>query len=411
MDNLRELIQHFPLLGSGLALIGVIILASLLRLICRSILKRTLKVLIAHTKWRWDDALWEHGFFHRLTQMLPPLVVKFALPFIPDLPDKLALLLHNVTSAIAILFAALAVNTVLNTLQDLYVDNTAHGARSIKSYLQIGKIIVFSLATIIIVSMLIDKSPLILLSGLGAMSAVLLLVFRDTLLSFVASVQLASNDMLRVGDWIEMPQVGADGDVVDIALHTVKVQNWDNTITTIPTWRLIAESFKNWRGMQQAGGRRIKRSLRIDTHCVNFLNDAAIARLEQLHLLRDYLHQKTIDVAATNAQLGKEANIPGNLRRLTNIGTFRAYALAYLQQHPDIHREMTCMVRQMEPDADGVPIEVYCFTSTTVWLEYERIQGDIFDHLLAILPEFGLGLFQNPSGADLRSLRCETKSA
>jgi miniconductance mechanosensitive channel len=269
---------------------------------------------------------------------------------------------------------------------------------------QVGKIILFAIATIVIVATLIDTSPLILLSGIGAMSAVLLLVFRDTLLSFVASIQLSSNDILRVGDWIEMPQVGADGDVIDIALHTVKVRNWDNTITTIPTWRLISESFKNWRGMQQAGGRRIKRSLRLDTQGVRFLDAEAIARLHRLTLLRDYLDRKSAEVTAANAQLGPDADIAANTRRLTNIGTFRAYAQAYLDRHPDIHRGMTCMVRQLEASPEGVPIEIYCFTRTTAWTEYEAIQGNIFDHLISILPEFGLQLFQNPSGADMRAL-------
>jgi miniconductance mechanosensitive channel len=256
-------------------------------------------------------------------------------------------------------------------------------------------------AAIAIVAAIIDRSPWLLLSGLGAMSAVLLLVFKDTIMSFVASVQLTSNDMLRVGDWIEMPQVGADGDVVDIALHTVKVQNWDKTITTIPTWRLISESFRNWRGMQQSGGRRIKRTLCIDAGSVGFLDEAEIARLSKLHLLGSYLTDKQRMLADANAALGIAAVVPANTRRLTNIGTFREYALAYLKAHPNIHEGMTCMVRSLQPSATGIPVELYCFTNTTVWAEYERVQGDVFDHLLAILPEFGLRMYQNPAGADL----------
>ena len=266
-----------------------------------------------------------------------------------------------------------------------------------------AKMVLYVFGAIIIVATLIDRSPLLLLSGLGAMSAVILLVYKDTLLSFVASVQLTSNDMLRVGDWIEMPQVGADGDVVDITLHTVTVQNFDKTIVSIPTWRLMSESFKNWRGMQQSGGRRIKRSLFIDASGVRFIRDDEEAKLSQVHLLTDYMGRKKAELKAWNEAQGNVAAMSANRRRMTNIGTFRAYALAYLKSHPEIQPNMTCMVRQMQTTAQGIPLEIYCFTRTTVWADYERIQGDIFDYLLAVLPEFGLSLYQQPSGGDLRS--------
>jgi miniconductance mechanosensitive channel len=361
--------------------------------------------IIARTRWHWDDALLKAGFFTRLARTLIPLTFTYLLPLVPDLPAKFEITLRNLASACAALFLALTASAMLNGMLDLYVSSTKRPAGTLKSYVQLGKLIIFAAASIAVISLLIDKSPLILLSGLGAMSAVLLLIFRDTLLSFVASVQLASNDMLRIGDWIEMPQVGVDGGVIDIALHTVTVQNWDKTITTIPTWRLISESFKNWRGMQQSGGRRIKRSLRLDTHSILFLDDAHAERLERMHLLRDYLREKRKEIAETNHRLGAAGDNTANRRRLTNIGTFRAYVLAYLRNHPDIHRDMSCMVRSLEPGPEGAPIELYCFTRTTEWAAYEKIQSDIFDHLLAILPEFGLTLFQNPSGSDLRNLR------
>ena len=278
---------------------------------------------------------------------------------------------------------------------------------SIKSYVQLGKLVLMIVGAVVMTGALLDRSPLILLSGLGAMSAVLMLVFKDTILSFTAGVQIASNDMLRVGDWIEMPQVGADGFVVDIALHTVKVQNWDKTITTIPTWRLMSESFKNWRGMFSSGGRRIKRTLRLDANQVRFLCEDEIHRLSRIALLKPYLEGKKRDVQETNAalreRLGDDAVEPSNQRRLTNIGTFRAYVDAYVRAHPQIHQEMLLIVRTLEPTGEGVPLELYCFTSTTAWVEYERIQGDIFDHLIAILPEFGLGLYQSPTGKDIRA--------
>lgn len=268
--------------------------------------------------------------------------------------------------------------------------------------MQLAKLFLFVFGGIVVVSILIDRSPMLLLSGLGAMSAVLLLVYKDTLLSFVASVQLTSNDMLRVGDWIEMPQVGADGDVVDITLHTVKVQNWDKTIVSVPTWRLMSESFKNWRGMQQSGGRRIKRSLYLDASQVRFLDEAEAQKLSGVRLLTDYLRRKQDELSEWNQANAGNVPLSANRRRLTNIGTFRAYAEAYLKAHPDIHPHMTCMVRQLQPGAEGVPLEIYCFTRTTAWLDYERIQGDIFDYLMAVLPEFGLGVYQQPSGQDLR---------
>ena len=261
------------------------------------------------------------------------------------------------------------------------------------------KIVIYCGATILIVAVLFERSPLLLLSGLGAMAAVLMLVFKDTILSLVASVQLTSNDMLRVGDWIEMPQLNADGDVIDIALHTVKVQNFDKTITSIPTHRLIAESYKNWRGMSEAGARRIKRSLLIDQTSIRFLSDEEREGLGRFRLLRAYLDEKDREIGSWNAALGEDDAI--NNRRPTNLGTFRANVVNYLRDHGRITPEMTLLVRQLAPSSLGLPLEIYCFADTTAWGEYESIQSDIFDHLLAILPEFGLRVFQEPNGSDI----------
>jgi len=229
-------------------------------------------------------------------------------------------------------------------------------------------------------------------------------VFKDTILSLVASVQLTSNDMLRVGDWIEMPQLNADGDVIDIALHTVKVQNWDKTITTIPTHRLIEESFKNWRGMSEAGGRRIMRALVLDQNSVRFLTDEEQASMRRFALIDDYLDRKREELELWNRQQLAVGRDPVNARRATNIGTFRAYVNAYLCAHPSIAQDMTMLVRQLEPTSKGLPLQIYCFTNTTAWNAYESIQADIFDHLLAIMPEFDLRIYQEPSGLDLRGL-------
>jgi miniconductance mechanosensitive channel len=252
------------------------------------------------------------------------------------------------------------------------------------------------------IATLIDRSPVILLSGLGAMAAVLILVFQDTLLSLVAGIQISSTDMVRVGDWIEMPGLNADGDVIEIALHTVKVQNFDKTITTVPIRKLVTDPFKNWRGMQESGGRRIKRALHLDQNSIRFLPPKELARLGAVGLLSDYLENKCDELARWNETLGESAKVPANTRRFTNIGTFRAYVQNYLSNHPGIHRGMTTMVRQLEPGTEGLPLEIYCFTNTVAWAEYEGIQADIFDHLLSILPEFDLRVFQNPAGTDLR---------
>jgi miniconductance mechanosensitive channel len=265
---------------------------------------------------------------------------------------------------------------------------------------QLLQLVIYVLAAVLIISALIERSPLLLLSGLGAMTAVLLLIFKDTLMSLVAGIQLSSHDMLRVGDWIEMPQLNADGDVVDIALHTVKVQNFDRTITSIPTHRLITESFRNWRGMSESGGRRIKRSLSIDQGSVRFLDNEERNHFRRFALIDDYLEQKRAELEEWNAALLAEGKDPVNTRRVTNLGTFRAYAQAYIEHNPRIHAEMTRMVRQLPSGATGIPLEIYCFTATTAWAEYEGIQGDLFDHFLAVLPEFGLRLYQQPSGAD-----------
>jgi miniconductance mechanosensitive channel len=383
------------------ALALLILSALLVQGVAQFLIVRVVRIVVQRTANRWDDALLEHRVFHRAARILPYLVIQFGIALVPDLPPKAVLVISNVALATTLLYATLAIAGILDAAQTVYALSEHARTRSIKGYVQLGKLALYVVAAIAIVATIIDRSPWLLLSGLGAMSAVLLLVFKDTIMSFVASVQLTSNDMLRVGDWIEMPQVGADGDVVDIALHTVKVQNWDKTITTIPTWRLISESFRNWRGMQQSGGRRIKRTLCIDAGSVGFLDEAEIARLSKLHLLGSYLTDKQRLLADANAALGVAAVVPANTRRLTNLGTFREYALAYLRAHPNIHEGMTCMVRSLQPSATGIPVELYCFTNTTVWAEYERVQGDVFDHLLAILPEFGLRMYQNPAGADL----------
>ncbi|AIL63028.1 mechanosensitive ion channel family protein [Pseudomonas alkylphenolica] len=402
LDLWGTLDQH-PVIHAGLGLGVLLVIALVLGRVARFLILHAVKLLGRQPALHWVNDLLQNKVFHRLAQMTPSLVVQFGLKLVPELNTPSQHFLGNVALAFTILFLMLAISALLDALLDIYARTEHARTRSIKGYVQLAKMVLYVFGAIIIVATLIDRSPLLLLSGLGAMSAVILLVYKDTLLSFVASVQLTSNDMLRVGDWIEMPQVGADGDVVDITLHTVKVQNFDKTIVSIPTWRLMSESFKNWRGMQQSGGRRIKRSLFIDAGGVRFLRNDEEQRLGEVRLLTDYIARKRSELKAWNEAQGNVAELSANRRRMTNIGTFRAYALAYLKSHPEIQPNMTCMVRQMQTTAQGVPLEIYCFTRTTAWADYERIQGDIFDYLLAVMPEFGLSLYQQPSGNDLRA--------
>ena len=404
--------QLEPRMQTGLGLVGLVITAYLLRLVVRLVLLKLVPRFRHSLNAAWVKTLLADNILVRAAQIVPSLVVQTGIAAVPHMPALATTVVRNVAIALTVLQVARLLNAVLDSIQDHNEDRleAAESTRSVKSYVQLGKLIIMLVAAVVMVATLIDRSPLILLSGLGAMSAVLMLVFKDTILSFTAGVQLAGNDMLRVGDWLQMDQVGADGAVVDMALNTVKIRNWDNTITTIPTWRLMSESFKNWRGMSESGGRRIKRSILIDNATVRFLSDEDIQELAHIALLKPYLESKTREISAYNDDFTRKApHMAGeivNLRKLTNIGTFRAYVNAYLRAHPRLRPEMTMMARMLESTTNGSPLEIYAFTATTKWTEYEAIQGDIFDHLLAILPEFGLNVFQNPSGNDVKlSLR------
>ena len=347
----------------------------------------------------------------RLANIIPALMIAVGIGWIPNLPEALVTVVRNVAHGFIVLTIGLAIAAALDVINEVWQQRPDAHRRPIKGYLQVVKIVIYIIATILIIATLMDRSPVILLSGIGAMAAVLMLIFQDTLLSLVASVQISSNDIIRVGDWIEMPQLNVDGDVIDIALHTVKVQNWDKTITTIPTKRFITDSFKNWRGMFESGGRRIKRSIFIDQNSIHFLTPEELEHLQQFNLLDDYLKKKQEELDEWNRALGEKGRKPLNTRRITNIGTFRAYVEQYLKNHPHVHQEMLMVVRQQNLSAEGIPLEIWCFTNTTVFVQYEAIQSDIFDHLLAIMPEFGLRVFQSPSGADFQALRPLTEAS
>ncbi len=404
LARFQEFLLSLPVwAGASIGIVLLLVVAVIADLVFKAQLVRIVKRISERTEHTWDDALIEHKVAARLAQILPALVFYFGLNLVPGLPEAVVTVGENVAVAYALLMLSLTVSAFLTAVNSIYEQYPISRERPIKGYLQVAKIVVFVLVGVLIAAVLMERSPVLLLSGFGAMTAILLLVFRDTILSLVASVQLTSLDMVRVGDWVEMPQCNADGDVIDISLHTVKIQNWDKTFTTIPTHRLITDSFKNWRGMGESGGRRIKRDLRIDINSIRFMTPEEIERCKSFVLLTDYIEDKLKELADYNSNIGQEA-ADVNLRRLTNVGTFRAYVLNYLKNHPKIHREMTLIVRQLQPGPTGLPLEIYAFTNITDWAIYEDIQADIFDHLLAVAGEFGLSMYQEPAGRDLAAL-------
>jgi miniconductance mechanosensitive channel len=405
MQLIDYLSSIHPLLPPAAGVLALFAGAFLLDILAKRLLLRSVRGFAKRSSVTWDDALVEHNVFGRLAQVVPALALVVCAPFAPGLPEEVVQLLRNVAMGYMVLVLTLALTALLSAANTIYSASPMARERPLKGFVQLVQIVVWIFGGVMIIAAVLDRSPLLLLSGFGAMTAILLLVFKDTILSLVASVQLTAQDMVRVGDWIEMPKFGADGDVVDVQLHTVKVQNFDKTITTIPTHRLITDSFRNWRGMSQSGARRIKRAIYLDVASIRFQTRDEIEHFINFALLKDYISDKEEELAAYNAGLVVEADAEVNRRRLTNVGTFRAYAHNYLKHHPRIAQGMTLIVRQLGPGPEGLPLEIYCFTNTTEWAVYEDIQSDIFDHLLAIVPEFGLRLYQKPAGSDLLNLR------
>ena len=406
--NIKNMFEQLgnihPLLPPAADLLALMVAALIVYLVVKQVLIKAVRALARRSSATWDDALVSHNVFGRLVQVLPGLIVLIGLPFVAGLPEQGVQLIRSVTLGYMVLMMTLALTAMLCAASAIYEVTPTAKDRPLKGFVQLVQIVVWMLGAVLIISVVLDRSPLLLLSGLGAMTAILLLVFKDTILSLVASVQLTAQDMVRVGDWIEMPQFGADGDVVDVQLHTVKVQNWDKTITTIPTHRLITDSFRNWRGMSQSGARRIKRAIFVDVSSIRFQTQEEVDHFKRFALLKDYIDDKERELDEYNLGLASEVAAEVNRRRITNIGTFRAYAYNYLKNHPQIHKSMTLIVRQLAPGPEGLPLEIYCFTNTTAWAVYEDIQSDIFDQLLAIVSEFDLRLYQQPAGSDIAKL-------
>lgn len=382
------------------AALGIIILAFLANYIAKRFLLTGVSLFVKKTKTTWDDALLRRNVFTRLSHLAPAMVFYISAQLFPPVQDTI----QRLSLVYMILTGLFAFNGFLSAVVDIYNTYEVSRERPIKGYLQIAMIIISIFVGVFALATILNRSPWPLLSGLGAMTAVLLLIFKDSILGLVASVQLSANDMVRIGDWIEMPKYGADGDVIDVSLHTVKIQNWDKTITTIPSYALISDSFKNWRGMSESGGRRIKRSINLDMTSIKLCTPEMLDRFEKVQLLTDHIKSKRKEISQYNTENKIDTSEQINGRNLTNIGSFRAYIVAYLRNHPKIHKDMTFLVRQLPPGEHGLPIELYVFSNDQEWVSYEDIQADIFDHFLAVIPLFGLRVFQQPTGNDFRSL-------
>ncbi|WP_066287525.1 mechanosensitive ion channel family protein [Bacillus sp. FJAT-29937] len=407
MNFIKKFVSQFDLDPAAAKYFSIFLDVLFIALICiianfitKKVVIKIITHIVSNTKFQWDNIILERQVFRKLSHFVPAIIIYHFSSIFPSYH----LVIEKCAIAYLIIVGLWVINSFLDAVTDIYQTYEISKVKPIKGYIQVTKIISVTLGVILVIANMIDKSPFILLSGIGALSAVVLLVFKDSLLGLVAGIQLAANDMVRVGDWIEMPKYGADGDIIDISLNTVKVQNFDKTITMVPSYALISDSFKNWRGMQSSGGRRIKRAIFIDTNSISFCNQEMIERYKDIHYLSDYIINREREIAEFNSMNDINRNNPVNGRALTNVGVFRAYISNYIQNHPGINQEMSLMVRQLAPSEYGLPLEIYAFTNDVRWAIYETVQADIFDHLFAVAQEFGLHLFQNPSGHDLKSM-------
>jgi len=395
-----DFLQTYPILRDVLIMCGMLAASTILYHLTKRYVMRLILVIFRQTPYNWDERLYEQGVFDDLPLLVPAFVLSQGLIFVPSI----AVIGQRLIAVWVIFVLVKFVDKLLSGALDIYNSYEISKRRPIKTYVQIVKLFIYIAAVILAVTELIGESPWPYLSGLGAITAVLMLVFQDTILGFIASVQINSNDLLRVGDWLDAPEFNADGHVIEIALHNIKVRNWDRTITTIPAHKLVSSSFKNWRGMFEGGGRRIKRSILIDQTSVRFCTQEMIEKYKKIHVLKDYIEQKEAEITQYNAEHGIDDSVVVNGRRMTNLGTFRAYISAYLRNHPGIHQGLTFLVRQMQPTRDGLPLEIYVFTKDTSWAAHEGVQADIFDHILAVVSEFDLRVAQDPTGYDLQRL-------
>ncbi len=392
-------IVEFLLLITGIATAAI-----LANWFIRKYLVRLIKIVFQKSTTKWDDALMDHQFVERTGHLIPILIVFLSADILFSAYPVTAEFLKRAAMTFFVLCGIRILDSLLKASRDIYSLSKSNQGKSIRSYTDAAMIGGYIMAAIFIVSIVTNKSPWGILSILGGFTVVLMLVFKDTILGFAASIQLSGHDMVRVGDWIEMPKYGADGDVIDVSIHTVKIQNWDKTISTIPTYSLVSDAFKNWRGMSESGGRRIKRSIHIDMESIKFCSDTMLTRLKKIHLIARYIEEKQKEIETDNRDNLIDTSTSINGRNQTNLGIYRSYIIAYLKNNQKVHRGMTFLVRHLQPSETGLPIEIYVFSNDQAWTNYEAIQADIFDHLLAALPEFELRVFQNPTGYNFKKL-------
>jgi len=385
----------------------LIVISVIIYFITRKVLLTIIHHLTKKSKTNWDDVLASRKFFWILAYLVPSYIIYIFTPLILENYPQTVSAIKTGISIYMIIVVLMAINAFLNAVSDIYQDFTIAKSKPIKGYIQVIKIIVYLIGGIIILASLFGKNPLGLIGGLGAFSAVLLLVFKDPILGFVGGIQLSANNMVAPGDWISMPKYHADGTVIDIALTTVKVQNWDKTISTIPTYSLISDSFQNWRGMEESGGRRIKRSIYLDMKSIKFCTDEMLKKYNKIEYVKEYVDSKEKELQEYNKSRNIDNTVLVNGRRQTNVGVFRAYLRGYLHNHPQVNQEMTFLIRQLKPNEMGLPMEIYIFSKIQDWAKYEDIQSDIFDHIIAVVPEFDLKVFQNPTGDDFQALLSE----
>lgn len=392
------------IINIAFGIILIIIIAWLSDIVFRRIIVNIIARLVKKSATNWDDILFEKKVFIRLAHLAPGLVLFYTIGYVlvdyPGLMD----ILQSAIKIYMIILSLLVVQAFVLALGDIYRTLPIAKDRPIRGFIQVVLIIVYGVAVIMILSILLGKSPVVLFTGLGALAAVLILVFKDTILGFVASIQLTANNMVRIGDWISMPKHNADGTVIEITLNTVKIQNWDKTVSTIPTYALVSDSFGNWRGMEESGGRRIKRHINIDMQSVKFCTPEMLEEFKKIIYLKNYIAIRQAEIKKYNEANQIDESITVNGRRMTNLGTFRHYLESYLKNHPMIHKDMTFLVRYLQPTEKGLPVEIYVFSKDQRWANYESIQSDIFDHILAVIPNFHLRVFQNPSGEDFKAL-------
>lgn len=402
--------QNQRVLWMIILLVGMAIVSILIWYLTKQVILAIIKTIALKSKTKLDDLLVEKKFFNSIAHIFPLLFMDYLFSIVFFSFPKVMEFFIRLNDFLIVLVILISIRRFLNAVRVVLEDKPYFSDKPIGAYIQTVKLVVTIVFMVILLSVLTDQSPLFFLTSLGAMTAILLLVFKDTILGFVGSIQISANDMLRIGDWVTMEKFGADGDVIEINLTTVKVQNFDKTITTIPTYNFISDSFKNWRGMSDSGGRRIKRSLNVKIESIKFADDALIEKLSKMKLLSTFIKEQQEEVERYNKEHGLMDEYQINARRPTNVGLFRRYVEYYLKNNSDLNQEMSLMVRQLQPNSKGLPIELYCFSATKVWAEYEVVMADIFDHLFAIVDRFELQIHQEVTGSDLRSLVAASKN-